>query len=237
MGSRERPTHGSAPQGVRVMSANLTVANVSRGLSGMGQRLREIRLERGISLRELARRLEISPSAVSKIETGKMQPSVRTLQALAAEFGLSVDEVFTQQGSPSPSERSVVAVGPGLVVQRADDRPAIALKSGVVLARLMFWADEDVELVEATYAPGGSSASPYSLARCNGHEFGYVLTGTLRVVVGSDRVVLSAGDSIALPSSAPHRLFNDGPEQVRAIWVVRGERPNHGLEEPGRGTT
>ena len=49
------------------MNANMTVANVSRTLSGIGQRLREIRLERGIGLRELARKLELSPSAVSKI--------------------------------------------------------------------------------------------------------------------------------------------------------------------------
>ncbi len=219
------------------MNANMTVANVSRTLSGVGQRLREIRLERGIGLRELARKLELSPSAVSKIETGKMQPSVRTLHALVAEFGLSVDEVFTEQGPPSPSERSVVAGVPALVVQRAEDRPAIALSSGVVLARLMFCADEDVEFVDATYAPG-ASAPPYPPARCNGHEFGYILKGTLRVAVGSDRVVLSAGDSITLPSSTPHRLFNDGPEQVRAIWVIRGGLgPNLGSEDHGRATT
>ena len=71
----------------------MTVASVSETLSGMGRRLREIRLERGISLRELARRLELSPSAVSKIETGKMQPSVRTLHALVAEFDLTTGMV------------------------------------------------------------------------------------------------------------------------------------------------
>ena len=61
-----------------------------------------------------------------------------------------------------------------------------------------------------------------SLGRTDGHEFGYVLSGVLRVVLGADSVILSAGDSITLPSSAPHRLFNDGPEHVRAIWIVRG---------------
>lgn len=216
----------------------MTVTTVSQTLSGMGQRLREIRLERGISLRELARRLELSPSAVSKIETGKMQPSVRTLHALVAEFGLSVDDVFTEQRSPSPFGPSVLAVSPGLVVQRAEDRPAIALSSGVVLARLMLSADEDVEFVEATYAAGGSSVPPYSLARGNGHEFGYILSGVLRVVLGAESVILSAGDSITLPSSAPHRLYNDGPEHVRAIWVVRGRlRLDPDLDDSGGGTT
>ena len=201
-------------------SADVTVANVSETLSGMGRRLREIRLERGISLRELARRLELSPSAVSKIETGKMQPSVHTLHALVAEFDLSVDEVFTEQRSPST--HSALAPRPWFVVQRAEDRPAVALASGVVLARLMSSIGEAAEVVEATHAPGGSGMPSSSLGRTDGHEFGYILSGVLQVVLGADSVMLSAGDSITLLSSGPHRLVNDGPEHVRAIWIVRG---------------
>jgi uncharacterized cupin superfamily protein len=60
--------------------------------------------------------------------------------------------------------------------------------------------------------------------RHNGHEFGYVLTGTLRVIVGFDEFILEPGDSITFPSSTPHRLSNDGTETVRAVWVVRGRR-------------
>ena len=88
----------------------------------------------------------------------------------------------------------------------------------------MFWADEDVEFLEATYEPGGASSPDDSFVRHNGHEFGYVLSGTLRVVVGFDEFILEPGDSITFPSSTPHRLSNDGTETVRAIWVVRGRR-------------
>jgi len=62
--------------------------------------------------------------------------------------------------------------------------------------------------------------------RHNGHEFGHVLSGTLRVIVGFDEYFLGPGDSITFPSSTPHRLVNDGSETVRAIWVVRGRRGN-----------
>ena len=54
---------------------------------GLGRAPAAIRLARGLGVRELARRLDVSPSAISQIETGKIQPSVRTLYALAAEFG------------------------------------------------------------------------------------------------------------------------------------------------------
>jgi transcriptional regulator with XRE-family HTH domain len=192
--------------------------------SDLGPRLRAIRIARGVGLRELARRLDLSPSSISQIETGKIRPSVRTLYALASEFGVTVDEILFDEPLPPGSADPAPAVEPGLAVQRAADRPAIQLNSGVRWERLMFWGDEDVEFLEAIYEPGGASSPDDSLVRHNGHEFGHVLSGTLRVIVGFDEYVLGPGDTITFPSSTPHRLVNDGPETVRAIWVVRGRR-------------
>ena len=211
--------------------------------SALGPRLRAIRLRQGIGLRELARRLDLSPSSISQIETGKIRPSVRTLYAFASEFGVTVDEVLFDEAPPGAARAASSAPGssravpePGLAVQRADERPAIALNSGVKWERLMFWADEDVEFLEATYEPGGASSPDDSFVRHNGHEFGYVLSGTLRVVVGFDEFVLEPGDSITFPSSTPHRLSNEGTETVRAVWVVRGRRGAEPAQEtPRRG--
>lgn len=205
--------------------------------STLGPRLRAIRLAQGIGLRELARRMDLSPSAISQIETGKMQPSVRTLYAFASEYGVTVDEVLFDQARPTldeapatGSEATPAGQGPGLAVQRAEGRPAITLNSGVQWERLMFWADEDVEFIEATYEPGGASSPDDALVRHSGHEFGHILSGTLRVLVGFDEFVLGPGDSVTFPSTTPHRLSNEGDETVRAIWVVRGRRstpPGH----------
>jgi transcriptional regulator with XRE-family HTH domain len=220
------------------MRAKPAAANTSDAPSDLGPRLRAIRLRQGIGLRELARRLDLSPSSISQIETGKIRPSVRTLYALASEFGVTVDEVLFNEppAARDGATRSVPAASlalpePGLTVQRAGERPAIALNSGVRWERLMFWADEDVEFLEATYEPGGASSPDVSFVRHNGHEFGYVLSGTLRVVVGFDEFVLEPGDSITFPSSTPHRLSNDGTEAVRAVWVVRGRRGAEGVQE------
>jgi len=199
--------------------------------SDLGPRLRAIRLRQDIGLRELARRLDLSPSSISQIETGKIRPSVRTLYALASAFGVTVDEVLFSE--PAVPRDSVAPVAPGfprpvaepaLTVQRVAERPIIALNSGVVWERLMFWADEDLEFLELRYEPGGASSPDDAFVRHTGHEFGLVLSGTLRVVVALDEFVLNPGDSISFPSSTPHRLRNDGLETVRAVWVVRGRR-------------
>ena len=92
----------------------------------LGKRLREERTERGISLRELARRLEVSPSLVSQIETGKIQPSVRTLYAMVSELGVSLDDVF---GSADPGRRQ------GEVRPGAGDRPALRSAAQTAAAR------------------------------------------------------------------------------------------------------
>jgi uncharacterized cupin superfamily protein len=88
----------------------------------------------------------------------------------------------------------------------------------------MHWSDEDLEFIETTYEPGDASSCSDNLVRHNGHEFVHVLSGELQVVVGAEDFVLRRGDSLAFPSSTPHRLSNDGDETVRAIWVVSGRR-------------
>ena len=75
-------------------AAGRDLAHTESAAPSVGAQLRERRFAVGMSLRELARRIDVSPSLVSQIETGKIQPSVRTLIAIVSELGLSVDHIF-----------------------------------------------------------------------------------------------------------------------------------------------
>jgi transcriptional regulator with XRE-family HTH domain len=183
-----------------------------------------------LSLRELARRLDVSPSLVSQIETGKIQPSVGTLYAMVSELGVSFDDVFAaaepatpesaeQADAPAPADRPA---GEESRVQRAGTRRAIELESGVRWERLTTWNDRDVDFLYAIYEVGGASSPEGKLVRHSGREFGIVLAGRLGVTVGFEEQVLEPGDSISFESTIPHRLHNDGDEVVTAIWVVLG---------------
>jgi transcriptional regulator with XRE-family HTH domain len=197
----------------------------------LGARLRAERERRGLTLRELARRLEVSPSLVSQIETGKTQPSVRTLYAIVTELGVSLDELFADELGSAILLRPPGEKPPGSheIVQRTADRAMIDLGSGVRWERLTTRDDRDVEFLQATYEAGGSSSPDGSLMRHNGREFGIVLSGELGVKVGFQDYVLGPGDSIAFDSSVPHRLHNDGTQVVKAIWIVLGR---HHVPEP-----
>jgi transcriptional regulator with XRE-family HTH domain len=215
------------------MAAESTGARRLRDLTadfqdGVGQRLRSERERHGVSLRELARRLEISPSALSQIETGRSRPSVGTLYAIVSELDMSLDELF---GSPragiAAAPGATPAAGPAEVgaslVQRRDERKGIDLESGVRWERLTPTPEHDADFLYVVYEVGGASSRSGTHMRHMGREYGIVLSGRLRVTIGFDEEhELGPGDSIAFESSRPHRLENAGNEPVEAIWFVVG---------------
>jgi transcriptional regulator with XRE-family HTH domain len=215
------------------MAAESTGARRLRDLTadfqdGVGQRLRSERERHGVSLRELARRLEISPSALSQIETGRSRPSVGTLYAIVSELDMSLDELFGSQRSAASAARA--AEGPGsaeepgaTLVQRRDTRKGIELESGVRWERLTPTSEQDADFLYVVYEVGGASSREGTHMRHMGREYGLVLSGRLRVTIGFDEEhELGPGDSIAFESSRPHRLENAGEEPVEAIWFVVG---------------
>ncbi len=215
----------------------------------MGDRLRDSRRARGLSLRALAARLGVSPSLISQVETGRAKPSVSTLYAIANELGISLDELLfidaraALAGAASrtttlpdmampPTTANGAAAGQGMPevrlpvepVQRGADRRVIRLASGVVWERLTTASIPNVDFLHVTYEVGGASSPEMEFQRHPGQEWGYVLSGSLGVRIGFDEYVLAPGDSIAFDSTMPHRLFNAGQEPVHGIWFVLGRR-------------
>ena len=189
--------------------------------SKIGGRLREERERRRISLRELARRVGVSPSLVSQIELDRVNPSVSTLWAIVTELGMTMSDVF---GEAAP-ERLHIAPSEGAedgIVARPDTRRVINLASGVRWERLTPHSDPDVEFLYVVYPVGAESSPEEALVTHGGREYGYVTSGTLGVRVGFDEYVLEADDSIAFDSTSPHRLWAIGDEPVHAVWVVIG---------------
>ena len=193
-----------------------------RGFDGskVGSRLRAERERVGISLRELARRVGVSPSLVSQIELDRVNPSVSTLYALVTELGMTMSDVFVDS---RPGGRVVRPLsGRDGLAERPETRRVINLASGVRWERLTAHSDPEVEFLHVSYPVGAESCPEDALMTHGGKEYGYVISGTLAVRVGFEEYELGPGDSIAFDSSSPHRLWTLGDEPARAIWVVIG---------------
>ena len=186
--------------------------------TGLGPRLRSAREERGLSVRELARRIGCSPSLISQIERGASVPSVGILYSVATELDSSLDYlVFGVRGADAPPVAPPAAAG---VVQRSGCRQLIDLASGVRWERLTPGTDENTDFLEVVYAPGGHSTDERRPLRHEGREYGVILSGTLTANVGFDSYELGPGDSIAFDSATPHEYLNKTDDYVHAIWVV-----------------
>lgn len=220
----------------------------------LGTRLRDARQSAGLSVRELARRVDVSASLVSQIELGRTSPSVGTLYALVSELGLSLDTLMQDEALsafPPPGTNlrvvdTAVAAGaagtravedqnlatPVLASTAADPLPGLLEAKdrpklrvdGVLWERLTAENDPSVELLRVTYRSGTESCPPDNLMRHGGHEYFHILEGRLQVEAGSSSGTLKAGDSINFLSSVPHRLSNPFAEDCIAIWVVVGRR-------------
>ncbi len=214
----------------------------------IGEKLRAARKGHKMSLRELARKAEISASMLSQIETGKAYPSVRSIYSIAAALAVPVDYFFPEPaqaiepieqfnldhpGEITASEMREVNINqtvelappnsPSRVystppVVPAAARPTIELKNGVTWSRLTALAESEAEFLEIQYDPGASSGD--NMSHHEGREFGLILEGELVVELDFKAYVLRKGDSIIFDSTSPHRLVNKGSQVMRAIWVV-----------------
>jgi transcriptional regulator with XRE-family HTH domain len=210
----------------------------------VGSLIRRERQNQGLSLRELARRVGVSASMLSQVETGRTRPSVSTIYAIATELGLSIDALLSDReaavatatavASASASSGPRVRRGPvgtsaaaaDLASQlvRPEQRRKLELESGVTWELLSDLLPHLVDFMFVTYEPGGRSSSSGKLMRHTGTEFAFLLRGKLKIQVGFDEYVLQAGDALAFDSSEPHLLVNEGTEPAEGIWFVLGRR-------------
>ena len=201
-----------------------TAAGEPQALDRIGDRLREERVKAGISQRELARRLGLSASLISQLESGQSRPSVGTLYLIVTELGVSLDDVIRGEESDAPSDGNVEVASNGSPVLRPAQRTAIDLDSGVRWEELAAHREDGIDFLEAIYEVGGASTTDRSLIRHQGREYGYIISGTLGVQIGFDEYVVRPDDAISFDAVRPHRLWAIGDEPAVAIWAVSNRR-------------
>jgi transcriptional regulator with XRE-family HTH domain len=215
----------------------------------IGEKLRAVRQERQMSLRDLANKAEVSASMLSQIETGKVFPSVRSLYTIANALEVSVDYFFPEQNDNRitiPPNGSQLNDQPTLTASEMRD----AKLNGVTALDKEFISpvQSASPVVPASSRPmielkGGVSwarltalaekgaefleityapgaMSGASLSHHEGREFGLILEGELLIELGFESYTLHQGDSIIFESTVPHRLINRSDQPMRAVWVV-----------------
>lgn len=218
-------------------------AGHDESIDTIGIRIREERTKAGLSVRGLAREAGVSPSLISQIELGRVQPSVDTLYSIANALGITVDILFTESEQAHPQMADpgqFPGADPGAIpvpgvpgasavpgqspqpqgVVRSGKHRRIRLAGGVQWELLTPATDRNIEFMRVTYEPGAESCPPDALLRHGGLEYVYILSGTLGLQIGFDEYEMTAGDSAAFRADNPHRLWAIGDEPAVALWVI-----------------
>jgi transcriptional regulator with XRE-family HTH domain len=175
----------------------------------VGNRLRVLRDERGISMRALARLSGLSANALSMIERGLTSPSVSTLNKLAAALGIPITAFFRQE----PQRQNIV-------FRKASERVRAQILRGI-------WEGLGGESFIGRVEPFmltlecGSHSGPHGMIH-TGHEFVFCLRGQLEYEVDGERYLLESGDSLIFAAQLNHRWRNPGKTVSNAIIVLAG---------------
>jgi len=188
---------------------------ISEGLGrySIGQKLRSLRLHKSMGLVELGKHTGLSAGLLSKLERGKLFPTLPTLLRIAMVFGVGLDYFFSDE-----RERRVVGVIRREERVRFPERPGIR-DVQYYFECLDYKSNErklSAYLADFQEAPA-DKLKPHAHA---GVEFLYVLKGSLTVRIGSDEYALEAEDAIYFDSSAPHSYRRRGAKLCTGVIVT-----------------
>jgi transcriptional regulator with XRE-family HTH domain len=176
----------------------------------LGQRLRQSRRQRQLSIRELASKAGLSVGMVSQIERGLSTPSLRSLRLLANTLAVPISWFFPDSPQALAERRYIV---------RSDQRRRLNVPHVGIVQELVSPKDPGaIEIYEIILEPGASSG-PEAYSH-DGEKAGLVLTGLLTIQLDREEYVLEPGDSFRFPSTLSHRFANAGGGEARLIWIV-----------------
>ncbi|GAB3835917.1 helix-turn-helix domain-containing protein [Kribbella italica] len=176
-------------------------------LAGVGGRLRGLRRARGTTLAALATETGLTASTLSRLENGKLRPTLEQLLPLARAHGVPLDDLVAAPPTGDP---------------RIHLRPV--RRSGLTIVPLTRRAG-GVQAYKVVYPPAGR-ASTTKRQTHEGYEWFYVLTGKVRFVLGDEEYLLGEGEAAEFDTRVPHWIGSADKRSAELLTLFgpQGER-------------
>ena len=185
-------------------AGNVTPA-IAAALEGVGARLKRVRTQRGLTLTGVAAATAMSKSTLSRLETGQRRPTLELLLALSHAYRVPLDDLV---GAPDEGD------------------PRIRLKPERVKGRTVLPLTRQPDGMQAwKIVIPTSKVTPEPRAH-DGHEWIYVLSGHVRLVLGEQDWILAPGEVAEFETRVPHWFGSTGqaPAEILSIFDRPGER-------------
>lgn len=171
----------------------------------LGDRIKKRRQKLGLTQEELAARTELSKGFISQLERNLTSPSIATLMDILEVLGVDISDFFAKD------EDEKVVFTPDDMFEKTDEDV-----NSSVLWLVPNAQKNAIEPIMVTIRAGGST---YPDDPHEGEEFGYVLSGSVTLVLGLRRFKLHKGDSFCFKPTEEHYLLNNSQREARVIWV------------------
>jgi transcriptional regulator with XRE-family HTH domain len=178
----------------------------------VGQRIRDLRRTRAMSLETVAARTDLSIGFLSQIERGLSSPSLRVLATLADVLGVGIAGLF--------GTKETAGTAPDAIVTRQRQRAELNLWRTGISKQLLSPAGSEgrLNLFLVHMEPGGSTGD--ELYTHDGEEAGLVIEGEMKLTVDAKSWTLKQGDSFRFASRRPHRFSNPSNDSKAVVlWV------------------
>ncbi len=181
---------------------------VDLALAGAPARLKQVRTQRGMTLTGVADATGISKSTLSRLETGQRRPTLELLLALSQTYRVPLDDLV---GAPEVGD------------------PRIRLKPGRLKGRTVIPLSKQPDSMQAWKIVIPTSKVLAEPRAHDGHEWIYVLSGQVRLVLGDRDWVLGPGEVAEFDTDVPHWFGSTGhaPAEILSIFGRPGERMGH----------
>jgi transcriptional regulator with XRE-family HTH domain len=191
------------------------MSDLDRTLDAVGPRLRALRQQRETTLAELSGATGISVSTLSRLESGQRRPNLELLLPLAGAYGVPLDELVGAPPTGDPRIHLKPVTRHGMTMLPLTRRPGGVQAYKIVIPVTAGRREPDPQVHE-------------------GYEWLYVLNGRLRLVLGSQDLVLSPGEAAEFDTREPHWFGSADAEPVEflSLFGKQGERA-HVRARPG----
>lgn len=176
----------------------------------IGEKLRKLRKLKGLSILKLSELAGVSTGQISQIEREMVTPSVVNLWKLSQALGVHIDYFFDD------------ASDQGGHIIRSGDHKQIVMNKGNDVYQILSPDDKDhqIDFMKIVLQPNEEQSMKMTAMVHDGEECGYVLSGTLTVMLNGKEHVLEEGDSIYFRSKQPHVYMNKSDKECVSIWAM-----------------
>lgn len=173
-------------------------------MPGIGEKIRLLRLRRGLTQEELAARTELSKGFISQLERDITSPSIATLMDILEALGTDVSRFFSEDADDT-------------VIFRDQDMFEKEDENGVTVKWLVTSAQKNALEPILVTIPAFAQTEPDEPHE--GEEFGYVLSGNIELLLGGRKLRAHKGDSFCFHPTTEHSIKNSGSREARVLWV------------------